>query len=102
MHETKRLLRETKKNVLIVAMDVGHTNVSHFAPILPPGNRLFPKRLSTPALTQLHRASLGGTTGRHLPELGVDAPCLLAIRADTVACLNRYHGLLRGCIFKQH
>ncbi|HEX9048181.1 MAG TPA: AraC family transcriptional regulator [Verrucomicrobiae bacterium] len=31
MHEAKRLLRETKKSVVEVAMDVGYTNPSHFA-----------------------------------------------------------------------
>ena len=33
MHEAKRLLRETKKSVVDVAMDVGYTNPSHFAQI---------------------------------------------------------------------
>lgn len=31
MHEAKRLLRETRKSVVDVAMDVGYTNPSHFA-----------------------------------------------------------------------
>jgi AraC family transcriptional regulator len=31
MHEAKRLLRETKKSVVEVAMEVGYTNPSHFA-----------------------------------------------------------------------
>jgi AraC family transcriptional regulator len=31
MHEAKRLLRETKKGVVEVAMEVGYTNPSHFA-----------------------------------------------------------------------
>jgi len=31
MDEAKRLLRETKKNVVSVALDVGYANPSHFA-----------------------------------------------------------------------
>jgi len=31
MNEAKRLLRETKKNVVSVALDVGYANPSHFA-----------------------------------------------------------------------
>jgi AraC family transcriptional regulator len=33
MHEARRLLRETNKSVLDVALDVGYTNPSHFAKI---------------------------------------------------------------------
>jgi AraC family transcriptional regulator len=31
MDEAKRLLRETKKNVVSVALDVGYSNPSHFS-----------------------------------------------------------------------
>ena len=44
MDEAKRLLRETKKSVVAVALDVGYTNPSHFAQLfrretgLPPSD----------------------------------------------------------------
>ena len=42
MNEARRLLRETKKSVVDVALDVGYTNPSHFAKLFRRENGLTP------------------------------------------------------------
>ena len=42
MNEARRLLRETKKSILDVALDVGYTNPSHFAKLFRRENGLTP------------------------------------------------------------
>src|SRR5260370_35181656 len=42
MDEAKRLLRETKKNVVSAALDVGYANPTHFAQLFRRETGLFP------------------------------------------------------------
>jgi len=51
MNVARRLLRETKKSVVDIALEVGYANPSHFRQTLPQGNWPFPKQLSSAALT---------------------------------------------------
>ena len=44
MNEARRLLRETKKSILDVALDVGYTNPSHFAKLFRRENGLTPSK----------------------------------------------------------
>jgi AraC family transcriptional regulator len=43
MNEARRLLRETKKSIMEVALDVGYTNPSHFAKLFRRENGLTPR-----------------------------------------------------------
>ena len=52
MDAAKRQLRETKKSVVEIAMAVGYATPSHFAQLVPPGNRPFSQRLPPPSLRQ--------------------------------------------------
>jgi AraC family transcriptional regulator len=42
MNEARRLLRETRKSIIDIALDVGYTNPSHFAKLFRRENGLTP------------------------------------------------------------
>jgi AraC-like DNA-binding protein len=84
MNLARRLLRETKKSVVDVALEVGYADPSHFAKLFRRENQPFPKRLPSAPLTP---ASLR-ISGNPLPSVAiarcgtdVHAFCSIALRA---------------------
>ena len=61
MDAARRMLRETKKSIIAVAIDVGYSNPSHFAKVFRRETGPLAERLPSPALTREHRKSRGSS-----------------------------------------
>jgi len=61
MDAARRMLRETKKSIIAVAIDVGYSNPSHFAKVFRRETGPLAERLPSPALTREYRKSRGSS-----------------------------------------